>query len=128
MTVTSCQTDILVKAVAFRAAEIGIATSIAILDTAGHFRAFLGMDDAWLGSIDAAVRKARTSVLFEMETQELWEVCEPETRAHDGPVTFTGGIPLRSRDCTLPGAIGISGGQVAQDYDVACACAAALRE
>jgi uncharacterized protein GlcG (DUF336 family) len=134
MTLTSGEADILVKVAASRAAEIGIAASIAILDNAGHLKTFWRMDGAWLGSIDVAIRKARTSVLFEMETQKPWEVCRPEGQAHglestnDGLVTFAGGIPLRDFDGTFLGAIGVSGGQVAQDYDVALAGSTALRK
>jgi uncharacterized protein GlcG (DUF336 family) len=104
MILTSIQTDLLVKAAASKATEIGISASIAILDAAGHLKTFWRMDGAWLGSIDVAIRKARTSVLFESETQELWEVCKPTAQAHglestnDGLVTFAGGIPLRASD------------------------------
>jgi uncharacterized protein GlcG (DUF336 family) len=71
------------------------------------------------------MKKARTSVLFEMETQKVWEVCRPDAQAHgleltnDGLVTFAGGIPLKAADGQLVGAIGVSGGQVAQDFEVA---------
>ena len=91
------------------------------------------MDGAWLGSIDVAMKKARTSVLFEAETQAVWEVCKPGAQAHglertnDGLVTFAGGIPLKAADGKLIGAIGVSGGQVDQDYEVAGAGVTALK-
>jgi uncharacterized protein GlcG (DUF336 family) len=134
MTLTSGEADILIKAAASRATEIGIVASIVVLDAAGHLKAFSRMDGAWLGSIDVAIKKVRTSVLFEMESQKLWEVCNPEAQAHglestnDGLVTFAGGIPLRALDGALLGAIGVSGGQVAQDFEVARAGSAALCE
>ncbi len=115
-----------------KAADIGIAVSVVVLDFAGHLKAFSRMDGAWLGSIDVAMKKAKTSVLFEAETQAVWEVCKPGAQAHgleltnDGLVTFAGGIPLKTADGRLIGAIGVSGGQVAQDYEVARAGAAAL--
>jgi uncharacterized protein GlcG (DUF336 family) len=96
-----------------------------VLDFGGHLKAFSRMDGAWLGSIDVAMKKARTSVLFEMETQKIWEVCRPDAQAHgleltnDGLVTFAGGIPLKAADGQLVGAIGVSGGQVGQDFEVA---------
>jgi uncharacterized protein GlcG (DUF336 family) len=34
-------------------------------------------------------------------------------------MTFAGGIPLKSSDGQIIGSIGVSGGQVAQDYAVA---------
>lgn len=114
------------------AAKMGVAASIAVLDASGHLSAFLRMDGAWLGSIDVAVRKARTSVLFEAETQALWELCKPGAQAHgleltnDGLVTFAGGIPVKTADGRLAGAIGVSGGQVAQDFEIARAGLAGL--
>ena len=71
-------------------------------------------------------------MLFEMETQQVWEVCKPEAQAHgleltnDGLVTFAGGIPLKAANGHLLGAIGVSGGQVAQDFEVAHAALKAL--
>jgi uncharacterized protein GlcG (DUF336 family) len=132
MALTSDRADALIKAAKAKAAEIGIAVSVVVLDVAGHLKAFSRMDGAWLGSIDVALKKAKTSVLFEMETQAVWEVCKPGTQAqglehtNDGLVTFAGGIPLKALDGRLLGAIGVSGGQVAQDFEVARAGSNAL--
>jgi len=132
MTITSERADTLTKAAKAKAADIGIAVSIVVLDSGGNLKAFSRMDGAWLGSIDVAIKKARTSVLFEMETQQVWEVCKPEAQAHgleltnDGLVTFAGGIPLKAANGHLLGAIGVSGGQVAQDFEIAHAALKAL--
>jgi uncharacterized protein GlcG (DUF336 family) len=132
MQVTSQQADILIGAAKLKAETIGIATSIVVLDAGGHIKAFSRMDGAWLGSIDVAMKKAKTSVLFEMETQVVWNVCKPDAQAHgldltNGHlVTFAGGIPLKSADGRLIGAIGVSGGLVAQDYEIASAGVLAL--
>src|ERR1700728_3090091 len=81
-----------------KAKEIGVAASVVVLDGAGHLKAFYRMDGAWLGSIDVAMKKARTSVLFEIDTQSLWDICKPGAQAHGldltngGLVTFAGGI------------------------------------
>jgi uncharacterized protein GlcG (DUF336 family) len=116
MPLTSDEAEAVVKAAKARAADIGLAVSVVVLDLGGHLKAFSRMDGAWLGSIDVAMKKARTSVLFEMETQKVWELCRPDAQAH---VTFAGGIPLKASDGRLLGAIGVSGGQVAQDFEVA---------
>jgi uncharacterized protein GlcG (DUF336 family) len=132
MALTSDQADALIKVAKAKAAGIGVAASIVVLDVAGHLKAFSRMDGAWLGSIDVATKKARTSVLFEMETQTIWEVCKPGAQAeglertNDGLVTFAGGIPLKTPDGQMLGAIGVSGGQVAQDFEIARAGAKAL--
>jgi uncharacterized protein GlcG (DUF336 family) len=132
MTLTLEQGQAILHAATAKARQIGIAASVVVLDAAGHLKAFSRMDDAWLGSIDVAMKKARTSVLFEMETQTVWEVCKPGAQAHgldltnDGLVTFAGGIPLKAPDGRLMGAIGVSGGQVSQDFEVASAGSAAF--
>jgi uncharacterized protein GlcG (DUF336 family) len=111
------------------AATLGVAVCLVVCDAAGHLKAFARMDRTWLGAIDVALRKAKTSVLFEAETQLIWEVSRPDGQAHglessnDGLITFAGGIPLRSIDGELLGAVGVSGGQVAQDYAIAKAAA-----
>ncbi len=134
MRLTSAQADALVKAAKSKADEIGVAVSVAVLDCAGHLKAFSRMDSAWLGSIDVAMRKARTSVLFEMETQRVWNICKPDGQAHGleqtngGLVTFAGGVPLKGSDGSLLGAIGVSGGAVAQDFAIAQAGALTLHE
>ncbi len=132
MTLILEQGQEILRAAALKAKEIGIAASIVVLDAAGHLKAFSRMDDAWLGSIDVAMKKARTSVLFQMETQNIWEVCKPGAQAHgleqtnDGLVTFAGGIPLKTSGGKLLGAIGVSGGQVSQDFEIASAGSAAF--
>ncbi len=125
MSVSLDQAEALIKTARAKAAEIGVAASIVVLDEAGHLKAFARMEHAWLGSIDVAMKKARTSVLFQMETQQVWEVCKPGAQAHgleltnDGLVTFAGGIPLKTGSGQLAGSIGVSGGQVAQDFEIA---------
>ena len=132
MRLASEQADKLIAATRTKAKAIGIALSVAILDSAGHMKAFSRMDGAWLGSIDGALRKARTSILFEAETQSIWDICKPGAQArglehtNGGLATFVGGIPLRAANGDLLGAIGVSGGQVEQDFAVASAGAASL--
>ena len=88
-------------------------------------KAFQRMDGAWLGVIDVAIKKAKTSALFEMETQIMDNFSKAGADAHgielsnENLITFAGGIPLRSVDRQIIGSIGVSGGKVAQDYAVA---------
>jgi uncharacterized protein GlcG (DUF336 family) len=115
-----------------KAEKIGIAVSIAVMDAGGNLKALSRMDGAWLGSIDVALKKAKTSVLFEMETQTVWKFSNPDGPAHGidstngGIITFAGGIPLKSAEGTVLGAIGVSGGMVEQDYEIAQSGAAVL--
>jgi len=115
-----------------RANEIGVAANIAVLDGAVHLKAFSRMDGALLGSIDIAIGKARTSALFGMATQDVGEFCKPGgtspglENSNGGLVVFAGGLPIRDAQGTLIGAVGVSGGAVAQDLAIAEAAAAAI--
>src|SRR5262245_33813281 len=115
-----------------KAAAIGVPVNIAVLDAATHLKAFSRMDDAVLGSIDIAIRKARTAALFRTTSEAVWEYCKPGAPAHaleltnGGLAPFAGGIPLVDPAGKVIGAVGVSGGAVAQDLDIAQAAAAAL--
>ena len=45
--------------------------NIAAVDTGANLVGFLRMDGAWLGSVDIAIKKARTATFFQMNT-EAW--------------------------------------------------------
>jgi uncharacterized protein GlcG (DUF336 family) len=114
------------------AREIGVAMNIAVVDTAGNLVAFQRMDGAWLGSLDVALRKAKTSALFPLPSAVLGEMSQPGgpiygiEGTNGGLVTFGGGLPLAATDGTVVGAVGVSGGMVDQDVTVAEAAAKAL--
>jgi uncharacterized protein GlcG (DUF336 family) len=132
MKLTALQAQAVVAAAAARATEIKAPMNIAVLDAGGHLKSFLRMDGAVLGSMDIAMKKAKTAVLFEINSEAVWEYCKPGAPAeglqltNDILVTFAGGIPLKTREGELLGAIGISGGEVSQDAQVAMAGAAAF--
>jgi uncharacterized protein GlcG (DUF336 family) len=125
MQITAEQAERVLKASILKAKELGISVCIAILDSGGHLKAFHRMDGAWLGVIDIAMKKAKTSALFEMETQTVDNYSKAGGDAHgmeitnDGLVTFAGGIPFKNVDGHVIGSIGVSGGTSAQDYVVA---------
>lgn len=115
-----------------RAADLGVPVNIAVLDAAAHLLAFGRMDDAVLGSIDLALGKARTSALFGVTSEAVWDYCKPGApapgleRSNGGLMTFPGGAPVRDRSGRLTGAVGVSGGSPDQDADIARAAIAAL--
>jgi uncharacterized protein GlcG (DUF336 family) len=133
MQITTEKAERILKASILKARELGISVCIAILDSGGHSKTFHRMDGAWLGVIDVAIKKAKTSVLFEMETQTRDNYSKAGADAHGieltngNLVTFAGGIPLRDVDGLIIGSIGVSGGQVAQDYAVAQSGQSALK-
>ncbi|MEV5303485.1 GlcG/HbpS family heme-binding protein [Amycolatopsis methanolica] len=114
-----------------KAEEIGQPMNVAVVDDGGHLIAFARQDGAILGSIDIAIRKARTAALLKMTTAQLGEAAAPGAPLYGievtngGLVIFGGGIPLvRGRE--VVGAIGVSAGSVEQDTEVAEAGVAAL--
>ena len=115
-----------------KAAEIRVPMNIAVVDDGNNLTAFARMDGAWLGSIDIAQNKAYTARAFDMETKVLGSVSQPNQplfgiHASNGGrlIIFAGGIPL-VRNGTVIGAIGVSGGSVEQDQEVAEAGVKAL--
>ncbi len=108
-----------------KAKEIGVKMNIAVADVGGNLVAFERMDNAWLGSINIAISKAYTAVAFNMTTEDLGKESQAgkslfgiHTTNHGKIVIFGGGIPL-TRKGVLVGAIGVSGGAVTQDMEVA---------
>jgi uncharacterized protein GlcG (DUF336 family) len=131
--ITSRQARSMIAAAEARAAEIGVPVNIAVLDAGAHLKAFSRMDGAVLGSIEVAASKARTSVLFEVPSEAVWEYCKPGApapgleRSNGGLATFAGGLPLFDSSGVLVGAVGVSGGLVPQDLEIAQAAAASLQ-
>ncbi|MDX6484904.1 MAG: hypothetical protein QOF43_57 [Gaiellaceae bacterium] len=108
-----------------KAEAIGVAMNIAIVDEGNNLVAFQRMDGAWLGSIDIAKGKAYTARAFNMSTKDLAPLCVPGQPlfgihvSNEGRlIIFAGGIPLE-RGGEVVGAIGVSGGSVEQDQEVA---------
>ena len=105
--------------------------NIAVVDSGGNLKAFTRMDGAWLGSIDIAIKKARTARFFDMPTGDLGAISQPGGPlfnieiSNGGLITFPGGIPLRI-DGVVVGAIGVSGSSVENDHAVATAGVSAL--
>ncbi|GIF63485.1 PduO protein [Asanoa ishikariensis] len=107
-----------------KAAELGVAENIAVVDAGGHLVHFARMDGAWLGTIDIAIKKARTAALFERPTAAIGEVSQPGGELYNveltngGLVTFGGGLPIIA-DGHVIGAVGVSGGGISEDTAVA---------
>ena len=121
-----------IQAAMQKAEDIGQPMNVAVVDNGRDLKAFARMEDAWLGSIDIAINKAFTSASFLMPTEDLTEMTQPgqplyglEATNNGRVVIFAGGIPLM-RDGEVAGAIGVSGGTVDQDQEVAEAGVAAF--
>jgi uncharacterized protein GlcG (DUF336 family) len=131
MNITLAHAQEILEAAQAAAAATGVSVTIAVLDGAAHLKVFVRMDNAVLGSIDIALKKAKTAVLFGMASEEVREFSKPGApsqwlEATNGVlVTFAGGIPFKNAGGEVVGAIGVSGGSVEQDRSVAAAGAAA---
>ena len=115
-----------------KAQEQGTLMDIAIVDAGANLKAFVRMDDAFLGSIDICIKKAKTARWFNMPTGTLGELAQPGQPlyhiefSNDGLITFPGGLPLKNAEGVIIGAIGVSGSSVEDDNEVAQAGAASL--
>jgi uncharacterized protein GlcG (DUF336 family) len=98
---------------------------IAVVDSGANLKAFYRMDDAWVGSIDIAIKKAKTAVFFGMPTGQIGKLSQPGgslygiEHSNDGLITFPGGLPIVDHEGVLIGAIGVSGSSVENDHLVA---------
>ena len=108
-----------------KAGEIGQPMNIAVMDADMNLVAFERMDGAWVLSIDIALGKAYTSAGRGLPTRDIGEMAQPgqplfgvNTTNGGRVVIFAGGLPL-VRDGEVVGAVGVSGGSVDQDEEVA---------
>jgi uncharacterized protein GlcG (DUF336 family) len=133
MNLTFEQASRAIKAAKDKAQELGLLMNIALVDTGANLTAFARMDGAWLGSIDIAIRKAKTARYFDMNTGELGKLSQPGgalyqiEHSNGGLITFPGGIPIRNKEGIVIGAIGVSGSTVENDHQVAQAGANAVK-
>jgi uncharacterized protein GlcG (DUF336 family) len=121
---------------------------LAIVDRDGRLLGSRSMPDAWVGSIDIAIAKARTAAFFSSDENALtsrtigvlsqahnpngtggagplWGIGDSNQpgitggpQLRNGIITFPGGVPLY-KDGRLVGGIGVSGDGVDQDEFVA---------
>jgi len=127
MHVTIENAQIAIEAARKKAVELGTQMNIAVVDSGGNLKAFYRMDDAWVGSIDISIKKAKTALYFGMATGEIGKLSQPGgplyniEHSNGGLITFPGGVPIVDKDGVMMGAIGVSGSTVENDHAVATA-------
>lgn len=110
-----------VDAALAKAQELGVSTNVAVVDSGANLKAFARMDGALLGSIDVAIRKARTARLFDMNTGDIGELSQPGgplfniELSNGGMITFPGGVPIKAGTGEIVGAVGVSGSTIEND-------------
>jgi uncharacterized protein GlcG (DUF336 family) len=117
-----------------KAADLGVPMSVAMVDSEGGLVFFSRMDGTLPVSTELSVSKAYTSAILRMSTEELGELAGPGgalygiQHTHSGRIVlFGGGVPLRLQG-RVAGAIGISGGTVDEDIQVAECVAECLEQ
>ncbi|GBG12830.1 glycolate utilization protein [Novimethylophilus kurashikiensis] len=119
------QAERIIDAAIAKARETGVPSCVAVVDSGANLKSFRRMDDAWVGSIDVAIKKAKTACFFAMPSGELGKLSQPGKplysieHSNEGLITFPGGLPIVDADGVLVGAIGVSGGTVDNDHAVA---------
>jgi len=115
----------IVAAVQAEARVMAVAMSCAVVDAGDQLIAFERMDGADLIGITLARDKAFTALVNRMPTRDLAPIVQPSAEfygyasvAGGRTIVFAGGMPLE-RDGVLVGAVGVSGGDAAQDQRAA---------
>jgi uncharacterized protein GlcG (DUF336 family) len=130
--ITTKQAQAVLEAALKKAEEIKTKMDIAVVDAGANLKAFIRMDDAFLGSIDIAIKKAKTARMFNMPSGDLGKLSQPGgslyniEHSNDGLITFPGGVLLKNKEGAIIGAVGVSGSSVEDDHMVATAGAAAI--
>ncbi len=125
MGITLQQAQAAIHAAHQKALEMGVKMNIAVVDAGANLTAFARMDDAWLGSLDISIRKAKTARYFDMPTGAIGGLSQPGgslfgiEHSNGGLITFPGGLPIKDADGHVIGAIGVSGSSVEDDHAVA---------
>merc|ERR1711915_619252 len=114
--------------------KLALSFCFAVMDAGVNLVAFSRMDGGRVGTIDVAMKKARTSALFILESGDLGKKTQPGQsvygleHSNGGLITFPGGVPLKNRSGYFIGSIGVSGGTVEEDLVVARAAAKLVAE
>lgn len=133
MNITLAQAQKAIEAGIAKSKELNTLMNICIVDAGTNLVAFAKMDEAWLGSIDIAHKKARTARYFNMDTGNIGQLSQPGgslyniEHSNNGLITFPGGVLIKNAAGDIIGAIGVSGDTVENDHAVAQAGAAAIQ-
>lgn len=115
----------LVAAATKKSEEMKLKMNIAVVDGGANLVAFARMDGAWLGSVDIAIKKAKTARFFDMPTGDIGGLSQPGgslyniEHSNGGLITFPGGLPIKNAHGEIIGGIGVSGSTVENDHTVA---------
>ncbi len=132
MNITLDQAQKVIEAARAKSQELGTKMDIAVIDAGMNLTAFAREDGAWLGSIDIAMKKAKTARSFNMDSGEIGKLSQPGgalyniEHSNNGLISFPGGVLIKNGAGEIIGAIGVSGDSVENDHAVAAAGASAI--
>lgn len=132
MNITLEQAEKVIAAAKQESVSTGTKMNICVVDTGSNLVGFARQDGAWLGSVDIAIKKAKTAMFFQMDTADLSPLVQPGQplynieHSNNGLITFPGGVVIKNESGEIIGAIGVSGSTVDDDYKVAKAGAKAV--
>ena len=122
----------MIRAGIIHAKTIASPSTITVVDVGGTVVAQARMDGASLSSVALAYNKAYTSLSCRMATSAITQIAQPGGDFYGianglggRAIIFPGGIPIEIEGKVV-GAVGASGGDGAQDEQVARAAAAGL--
>ena len=117
--------EAIIKRVFASAEEMGLSAIAAVADSGANIVAVMRMDGAITASYDIACSKAYTSASLKMSTEKLSKLAAPGgelygiQQTNGGRIViFGGGEPLYA-DGKVVGALGVSGGTLKQDTELA---------
>lgn len=119
------KTEYIMRQAIDKAKQLNIHVNIALVDQGGHLINFKRMDQALLGAVDIAIKKAKTAALFEKPCHVLGEKSLPGAplyqieQSNNGLITFAGGLPILNSNKQVIAAIGVSGSTIENDLLVA---------
>ncbi|GEN65880.1 MULTISPECIES: GlcG/HbpS family heme-binding protein [Chryseobacterium] len=120
------------KAAVGKAKALNIPVSIAVVDAGGHLVSFARLDSVY-GVIDFAVKKAKTAVMFGVDSEIMGSIIAGAEmhgygmlNSNDGLLTIAGGVVIKNAQGEIIGAIGSSGGSPEEDKEIAGAGASGI--
>lgn len=132
MSITYNQAAKALQAATEKAKSINIPVSIAVVDAGGHLVTMARLDSVY-GVIDFAVKKAKTAVMFGVDSDVMGTIIAGADihgygmlNSNDGLLTIAGGVVIKDADGKIIGAIASSGGTPEQDKEIAKAGAAVM--
>lgn len=120
------QAMVMVQAAQEKAVEINVPMVISVVDMGGNLVLLHRMEDSLLASLEISPNKAFTAAALKMPSGDVKKLAVEGAELqgiavqHAGKIVeFGGGFPIVNKDGKQIGAIGVSGGSVAEDCSVA---------